>query len=985
MSEQRPRITDSELDHILEQVQEKRDQSTSASQTQGTDAQVDAILSELGIGTEKKQAPVDPVILPPLASGARRTAGKAQPMQWMPAPVLRQTPRKPVQPVQPIQQPVQEKQADAQQPAQEKQEPAEQKPQQEHKRQEEKPAETKQEQEVPTRELPSIKAYTQEEAKKREEERERIREEARREVQEEQNKAEPVGQAVVEAAREAARKRDEEKRAAREKARAEQKKAEENTVTGNNMFGEVDERFRDFFSSSVIDDPTMNQEGRRKREKGGFWANLFPKKEEAVEEDEPQQDPEGSYYESAIEDGFTGEFNAISPEQLSRLGIPERKPEVKEEPQPQEEQPVQEKKKANTHTAAFLARSITKADTFDFETGSRRKAKSMDFDIPLDGDGTEEYEPIGRRTMSGMTSEEEAMGEYNTLSDAPVVESELDAMRQGRLLRTVISVALTMMLLYLGFSSRESGLPPIAALDPHTNPFTYLVTSLVLLCLTAFGSMPMLVSGLRDLIRNPGADSFTALAVVGAAVQNIAYLFKAEMFDPEQVTLFAPAAALLLCGNALAKWLKTCAVCDNFARASSGEEHAAAFMLEKTQLAKQLCDGLGEYEPQLLLNRPTALVKGFLRQSFSVKSADRTTFCTAIVLAASAVLCAVITGVAEKNVFAALTALAGTLCIAAPFASALVHALPAYFMQKTTAECGAVVPGTSAVETLGSVNTVLLSARELFPVGSVRLHGIKTFERERIDVAITYAASILSPRCETLRTVFMGILDNNEKLLLPVENPSTEIGYGFSGWIEHRRVLMGSRQMMKNHDIEVPSLDYEKKYTKDGERCPIYLAVAGKLFGMFLVSYQPAEQAAEIIDSLAQSGISILVKGEDFNLTSELVANCYGIPESTVKVLAQREQDALEEELGYRPESEGVMIHSGTCESFLGGMRAASRAAAAERMAGFLAAAAVALGAGISVALCISHGLAGLSLGALLIYQLIWTGVITAALIVKKP
>ena len=98
---------------------------------------------------------------------------------------------------------------------------------------------------------------------------------------------------------------------------------------------------------------------------------------------------------------------------------------------------------------------------------------------------------------------------------------------------------------------------------------------------------------------------------------------------------------------------------------------------------------------------------------------------------------------------------------------------------------------------------------------------------------------------EALRGVFMGMLDNNEKLLAGVENASVEIGYGFTGWIEHRRVLLGSREMMKRHDIEVPSLDYEKKYTKNGQRSPIYLAVAGKLFGMFLVSYRPDRRAAE--------------------------------------------------------------------------------------------------------------------------------------------
>ena len=436
------------------------------------------------------------------------------------------------------------------------------------------------------------------------------------------------------------------------------------------------------------------------------------------------------------------------------------------------------------------------------------------------------------------------------------------------------------------------------------------------------------------------------------------------------MTLFAPVAALLLCGNALGKWLQIRAVCANFALASSGEEHAAAFLLEKEQLAKRLCDGLGEPEPRLLLNRPTALVKGFLRQSFSPRAAD----------AMVQKLCWGLGGV-----ISALSGLAAALSLSAPLAATLVYALPTSLMQQATSRCGAVVPGPSAVETLGSANTVLLSARELFPAGSVRLHGIKTFEKERIDIAILYAASLLSPSCETLRGVFMGMLDNNEKLLAGVENASVEIGYGFTGWIEHRRVLLGSREMMKRHDIEVPSLDYEKKYTKNGQRFPIYLAVAGKLFGMFLVSYRPDRRAAETLDSLAQSGISVLVQADDFNITAPLVAATYGIPEGTVKVLSQHAPAARETALASRPARAGVMTHTGAGASFLGGMRAAARAAAGERLAGVVQTAAVALGAVLSVALGFYEGLTGLSLGTVLAYQLVWCAIIASVPFAKKP
>lgn len=153
----------------------------------------------------------------------------------------------------------------------------------------------------------------------------------------------------------------------------------------------------------------------------------------------------------------------------------------------------------------------------------------------------------------------------------------------------------------------------------------------------------------------------------------------------------------------------------------------------------------------------------------------------------------------------------------------------------------------------------------------MRLRGIKTFQKERIDLAILYAASILVEGCDTLRDIFLGVVEGKRDMLYPVENLVTEVGYGFLGWIDNNRVIVGSREMMARHDIEIPSMDYEKRYTGDDKQ-PIYLAVAGRLFGMFLVSYGPDEDMAETVEELRHAGISLLVKSSDFNVTSELVA-----------------------------------------------------------------------------------------------------------------
>ena len=80
MSGQTPQIRDSEIDEILEQVQQKRGD---ARPVQSTDAELDAILAELGVSSAPKRAAAEPVLLPEntFARPGRDAASQALPEQ----------------------------------------------------------------------------------------------------------------------------------------------------------------------------------------------------------------------------------------------------------------------------------------------------------------------------------------------------------------------------------------------------------------------------------------------------------------------------------------------------------------------------------------------------------------------------------------------------------------------------------------------------------------------------------------------------------------------------------------------------------------------------------------------------------------------------------------------------------------------------------------------------------------------------------------
>lgn len=565
----------------------------------------------------------------------------------------------------------------------------------------------------------------------------------------------------------------------------------------------------------------------------------------------------------------------------------------------------------------------------------------------------------------------EYVEDYENPADAPLVQQDLDRLRLTTAIRTSVSAVAGLVLLYLGLAVGDSPLPAIAAVDPAVAPLAYLAVNLVLLVVACAVNWRVFWNGIRGLWGAPTPDSVLALAGVGALAQLMVLIMNAEAFEADKITLFAAPAALLLCFGALGKYLMSGVISRNFALVSTGSEHVAAFRLEDEELCTRLAEGLGEPEPCLVASRPTTLVEGFLRRSFSVRASDRTLQRMSWVLAGAALFTALIALFSKQGLAMAFTAFAGTLCLGGPASATLLAAVPGMLMQKSAARVGAVVPGWSSIEELSGANMIVVGAKDLFPAKSVRLHGIKTFEKERIDLAILYAASVLIAGCDTLRDVFMNIIQGKTNILFPVESLENDPGFGFTAWVKDKRVIIGNRAMMEKQGVEIPSLDYENRYTK-GKKQPIYLAVSGRLFGMFLVSYKANEQAAHVLESLNRQGVSVLVKSDDFSLTTSLISQIYGLEEGSVKVLSCAERHALVPVTEYQQYSPGCMAHIGSFASFVGGLLAAAGAASAERTSSLVQAAGILVSVVLAVLLAFTGGMAALALPALVLYQAAW-------------
>lgn len=560
--------------------------------------------------------------------------------------------------------------------------------------------------------------------------------------------------------------------------------------------------------------------------------------------------------------------------------------------------------------------------------------------------------------------------EYERLDDAPAVRRELNNRILLLTTAAIVSGVAAVVMLYLGIAAGGT-LPLPGPLDTLAGTTPLLATMLVLLVVCCALNWRTMLDGLLGVVKSPTADTLPALAALGAVVQLAAFLIQPEWYDPEKLCLLAGPAALVLCFNALGKRLDAITTRENFQLVSAKVDHAVAYRLKDAGILRAVTRGLDQPRPNVLVSRPTQLMKDFLSASSAHRTSDKNQQQLGRLVGGVALAALVFTLLYRKDAGLAFTAMAAVLCLGAPLAGTLLSALPARLMQRSAAQVGAVIPGWRDIRQLGRVNVIQVTTQDLFPKGCVKLCGIKPVNKERIDLAITYAASMMADGAPTLREVFMGMIGDNRKLLSKVDDFETVYGMGYVGWIDGERVLAGNRRLMEKFDIQLPSLEYEQRHTVNQRRV-IYLAVSGKLFSMFQVAYQADPDTAAVLDGLRRTGMSLIVDCDDFNCDESLLEAAYTLPTGTVRVLDAAARKALEPATAWLPESEGNMLHLGSFVSYVGGLEAAAGAAEGERKAAMILSVSVLLSCVLAIVMVLAGGIAALPLPALVLYQAAW-------------
>lgn len=564
--------------------------------------------------------------------------------------------------------------------------------------------------------------------------------------------------------------------------------------------------------------------------------------------------------------------------------------------------------------------------------------------------------------------------EYEKFEDTPKIKAYINTLKDNLNLRMGVTAVCGAVSLFITMAN-DFGWKMVQVFDKNLSPSAYTFTNTLMGLIALFVGYNVVVSGLKNLFdRKPDCDTLASLGVLISVALGVATLFSADIARESYYNIYICSGILGLMFNTLGKIIIAKRTSENFRFVSGDFEKYAVNTIHSKEASEKLAD---LPDPKVVCARQTDFVSGFMKNSYGTDVADKTARKITPMILLAAVVIGAVTYLLDKNgsnttekVLIAFAALSGTVCICSSLSFMLAVNLPLLRASQRANKNNAVILGFDAAQKLADTDCIVTDASRLFPKGTVDLVNLKITSRTPVEECILLAASLSFAAGSVLQPTFYRMLKGKTEMLYPVESYMIEDGQGICGWIQNKRVLLGTRELMENHSIEgLPTLAKEAEYAKNNQ--VIYLSVSGIVSTLFVVSVVADEDVREALRKLEYENIHISVSSVDGFLNGAFICNLFGIDKAMVYMIPFRFHKIVDAKTGYKEKVEAGCMTSGhfTSLAMLVVMARNLRSVASNGMI-FQYATAI-MGAALTVGMLIFGGIGELSATVVCIYQLI--------------
>ncbi len=555
--------------------------------------------------------------------------------------------------------------------------------------------------------------------------------------------------------------------------------------------------------------------------------------------------------------------------------------------------------------------------------------------------------------------------EYRRDDDKTAFMEKLFASKSSFTLKGSITAVIAIPLLLLAIF-KDSAYMPSFLLD-YT---AYLITQLVLYILLLAVNMKNIIFGFK-LSKGINYSFPISVASILVLVHTILLAADSNLYISDGIALPLVMAFAFLMTN-FGKYLLTLRIIDNFEYLINQDEKYTVETIVNTVDATIISRGLLSGDPNLKTSIKTDFSTNFLDISCSDEPADKIAKTAGMVMLALSIILFAVFSIINGDWHIGLNIGICALCISLPTISIFNTNSALLGISKILKSSGAMINGFEGAVMVNDANAIVIEAQDLFGKNSCEIHGIKTFNGAKADDVILKTAAVIMKTKSPLSYVFDDVIIGKQTILPDVDGVVYEDKLGTSAWIYRKKILVGTRDLLIHHGVQVPKEEFEEKYTRKGRKI-LYLAVTGQIMAMFVVSYSADPKLKKTLRRLEKSGITVLVKSADPFINDESIAELFSLPDGFIRVMNSSNARVFEKYSDMCVEkSPAYVVHNGSALGFVSAMAAAENLEETRKLLSVLITFGSAMGIGLVTMLAILGGISQITPVNIVIFQAAW-------------
>ena len=554
-------------------------------------------------------------------------------------------------------------------------------------------------------------------------------------------------------------------------------------------------------------------------------------------------------------------------------------------------------------------------DTNSINTSNKIKSSRYSFDTHGDGATYKIKKSVSRIEREKNASSEKPFNiffDYDNEKFLPVDEYNTDEAPEDFLLKLKkknLSAAIRffsiLTVLFMTLMSRSGGAiyNLFANFNMYKNSSDSVVAGmashipmLLLLCVAAGLAYDILISGFRRLIKfkiNWESMSFllTATIVIYEIYRNISAL---AVNSIPSASFVLPAVFALMISLGV-KIVRIETLRRNFKLIYGDKKCGAAVKIgNDSYVDSVLFDAMGESGEICGVAQPNK-IENIVSNSFSSYLNERLSYVIIPVCVLIMVLFSIGHAVfaKETNIF---TTICGALTVCTAAGIGLSSAMPLFFAAKKGERFRSAVIGSNSLNEFSDINGVMVNDKDVFPVRTVQLTGIKYLNDHRVDEVLEAVTAILTAADSCLAPAFINMFDKKMYSFSRVDNLEYDSENGVRAYYKKNLYLIGSRELMRAYDVWVPPDNYESRLDKSGAKA-LFISCNGLIVQVIGVKYFGSRSVISTLNKMYANDMHLFVATKNPHIKPEFIAEKQRHSELYTHILNKMTESKLKNKL----------------------------------------------------------------------------------------